>query len=140
MTELTHGSNVQGIETKAIYRPDTDEFEIITPSDTAQKFWIGNSLLHANHAVVFAQLICNNQNQGVHAFLVPIRNTKDHSLLPGIRVLDVGHKVGMNGLDNGRIWFSNVRIPRTNLLNRFGDIDPSSKQYISPIKSKGERV
>lgn len=137
MTELCHGSNVSGIETKAIYHQETDEFELLTPGDTAQKFWIGNALLHANYAVVFAQLYCHQENQGVHAFLVPLRNDKQQ-ICSGIKIVDVGHKVGLNGIDNARIWFDHVRVPRKNLLNRFADIDPKTKEYKRTVASKGD--
>ena len=56
-------------------------------------------------------------SQGVHAVLVPIR---DNSLkiLPGVLVEDMGYKMGLNGVDNAKLTFSNVRVPRENLLNR----------------------
>ena len=40
-TELGHGSNVQKLETRATYVPETDEFEIHSPSVSAHKWWIG---------------------------------------------------------------------------------------------------
>jgi len=43
MTELGHGSNVQGLETTAHYDPKTQEFIINTPTDSAQKYWIGGA-------------------------------------------------------------------------------------------------
>ena len=47
---------------------------------------------------------------GVHAFVVPLR--EDGAVLPGVRIEDCGRKMGLNGVDNGRIWFDGVRIPR----------------------------
>ena len=44
----------------------------------------------------------------------------------------------LNGVDNGRIWFNQVRVPRFNLLNKFGNIDEHG-QYSSPIKSEAKR-
>ena len=32
-------------------------------------------------------------------------------------------KMGMNGVDNGALFFDKVRVPRENLMNRFSDID-----------------
>ncbi len=136
MTETGHGSNVRQLETTATYDPASQEFIIHTPHENAGKEYIGNAL-HGKMASVFAQLITNGDNQGVHAFLVPLRNDA-HETLPGIRVEDCGYKVGLNGVDNGRIWFTNVRIPRENLLNRFGDVDAGGN-YDSPIGSLARR-
>jgi acyl-CoA oxidase len=43
--------------------------------------------------------------------------------------------VGLNGVDNGAIRFSHVRVPRTNLLDRFGSVDKSGR-YSSPLTSE----
>ena len=136
MTETGHGSNVRGLETTATYDPKTDEFIVHTPNEAAGKEYIGNAL-HGRMASVFAQLIVNGENHGVHAILVPLRDDKDN-LLEGRRVEDCGYKLGLNGVDNGRIWFTNVRVPRENLLNKFGDIDEEGN-YTSPIKNPSRR-
>lgn len=136
MTETGHGSNVRGLETTATYDPANDEFIIHSPTEAAGKEYIGNAL-HSKMASVFAQLIVNNENHGVHALLVPLRDD-NHDLLPGIRVEDCGYKLGLNGVDNGRIWFDQVRIPRLNLLNKFGDVD-SEGNYTSPIENPARR-
>ena len=39
-------------------------------------------------------------------------------------------QVGLNGVDNGSLRFTGVRIPRGNLLDRFGQVD-SRGQYTS---------
>ena len=93
-TELGHGSNVQGIETTATYRPESDEFEIHTPFLTASKWWIGGLGKAANHAVVMARLITAGKDFGPHAFVVPIRSMEDHTLLPGVMAGDIGPKFG----------------------------------------------
>ena len=59
---------------------------------------------------------------GVHALVVPIRDQAGR-VCPGVRIEDCGEKLGLNGVDNGRIWFDNVRVPREALLNRYGDVD-----------------
>lgn len=64
-----------------------------------------------------------NKNEGVHAFLVRVRN-EDGTVRPGIFIEDMGAKFGANGVDNGRLSFNKVRIPRENLLNRFSDVSP----------------
>lgn len=136
MTETGHGSNVRGIKTTATYDPDTDKIIIHTPGENDNKEYIGNAL-HATMASVFAQLIVNGKNEGVHAILVPIRNEK-HQLLEGITIEDNGYKLGLNGVDNGKIWFHQVAVPRENLLNKYGDIKEDGS-YHSPIENPNKR-
>lgn len=136
MTETGHGSNVRGLETTATYDPDTDEFIVHSPHRAAGKEYIGNAL-HGRMATVFAQLIVDGENHGVHAILVPMRDVAGN-LLPGVEVQDNGYKLGLNGVDNGRIWFDEVRVPRVNLLNRFGDVDEQGV-YHSPIENPSRR-
>ncbi|MCE7989646.1 MAG: acyl-CoA oxidase, partial [Caldilinea sp. CFX5] len=137
MTELGHGSNVRDIETTAHYDPTTEEFIIHTPGESARKEYIGNAARHGQLATVFAQLIINDHCYGVHAFLVPIRDANGQPL-PGIRIEDNGEKMGLNGVDNGRLWFDQVPIPRTALLNRFADVTPEG-DYQSPIAAEAKR-
>lgn len=137
MTELGHGSNVRDLETTAHYDPTTEEFIIHTPTESARKEYIGNAARHGQLATVFAQLTINGEAYGVHAFLVPIR-TADGAPMPGVRIADNGEKMGLNGVDNGRLWFDQVRIPRTALLNRFAEVTPEG-EYQSPIASEAKR-
>jgi len=136
MTETGHGSNVRGLKTTATYDRSTNEFIIHTPTHQDGKEYIGNAI-DSKMASVFAQLIVDGENHGVHALLVPVRD-EAHNLLPGIKIEDCGYKLGLNGVDNGRIWFDKVRIPKENLLNKFGDIDENGK-YNSPIKNPSKR-
>ncbi|WP_114424447.1 acyl-CoA dehydrogenase [Nocardioides houyundeii] len=136
MTETGHGSNVQALKTTARFDPETDEFVIDTPTESARKDYIGNAARHAELAVVFAQLEVAGTSHGVHAFVVPVR--VDGRPAPGVRIEDCGPKMGLNGVDNGRFWLDRVRIPRTNLLNRFADVSPEGV-YSSPIESANRR-
>lgn len=77
-------------------------------------------------------------DMGVHAFIVLIRDLKTHQTLPGVEIHDCGHKVGLNGVDNGALRFSSVRIPRDNLLNKFGDVSRDGK-YTSSLPTKNKR-
>lgn len=137
MSELGHGSNVRDLETTADYDPNTEKFTIRTPSESARKEWIGNAAEHGRLAVVFAQLRTRGRHHGVHAFIVPIRD-EDGRALPNVRIEDCGEKMGLNGVDNGRLWFDDVTIPRENLLDRFGSVAPDGT-YTSPIPSSGRR-
>lgn len=137
MTEIGHGSDVAAVGTTATFDPETDEFVINTPFRAATKEYLGNAALHGIAATVFAQLITNGVNHGVHCFYVPLRG-EDGKDLPGISREDDGLKGGLNGIDNGRLAFDNVRVPRTNLLNKYGDVDENGV-YTSPIDSPGRR-
>ena len=136
MTETGHGSNVRGIKTTATYDKNTDCIVIHTPGENDNKEYIGNAL-DSKMASVFAQLIVNGKNQGVHAILVPVRD-KNHELLPGIKIEDNGYKLGLNGVDNGKIWFNQVSVPRENLLNKYGSITKEGN-YHSDIKNANKR-
>lgn len=137
MTEVGHGSNVRDLETVATFDPTTDELVVHTPSPSAVKDWIGNAALHGRLATVFAQLDVDGTRHGVHALMVPIRDGNG-SPLPGVTITDCGPKVGLNGVDNGRLAFEQVRVPRANLLDRFGRIADDGT-YESPIPSAGRR-
>lgn len=137
MTETGHGSDVQAIGTTATYDPETEEFVIHTPFRGAWKEYLGNAGQHAIGATVFAQLITNGVNYGVHCFFVPIRDA-EQNFLPGVGGEDDGPKGGLNGVDNGRLHFDHVRVPRANLLNRYGDV-AADGTYSSPIASPGRR-
>ena len=136
MTETGHGSNVAAVGTVARFDPATDEFVITTPDDSARKDYIGNAARHGELAVVFAQLEVAGERHGVHAIVVPIR--VDGEPAPGVRIEDCGHKIGLNGVDNGRLWFDDVRVPRENLLDRFAQVTADG-EYTSAIESKGRR-
>jgi acyl-CoA oxidase len=140
MTETGHGSNVQALGTTATYDPATDEFVITTPDEISGKDYIGNAAAHADVGVVFAQLEVGGESHGVHAFVVPIRERVSGvaSVLPGIRIEDDGLKMGLNGVDNGRLWFDGVRVPRDNLLNRFADVTDDG-DYQSSIDNPDRR-
>lgn len=119
MTEMGHGSNVNGIITNAHYIHNKRAFIINTPHNLGTKYWIGNLGRTANKGVVFANLVINGKNFGIHVFLVNIRDCKGR-ILKGLEIGDCGHKMGFNGVDNGWCIFNNVEIPYDNLLDKFG--------------------
>ena len=137
MTEIGHGSDVQSLATTATYDPAAEEWVLDTPFRAAWKEYLGNAAIHAKAATVFARLITQGVDHGVHCFYVPVRDAEGN-LLPGVSSEDDGPKGGLNGIDNGRLAFDGVRIPRTNLLNRYGDV-AADGTYTSPIDSPGRR-
>ena len=137
MSERGHGSNVRDLQTTATYDADAGEWVIQTPTDHDHKEWIGNAAVDGTMATVFAQLVIDGEGHGVHGFLVPIRGD-DGRPARGVRIADSGHKMGLNGVDNGRLWFDNVRVPRTALLGRYASVSEDGV-YSSPIPSAGKR-
>lgn len=136
-TEIGHGSFVRGLETTATMVPPSAGapavFEVNTPSDTARKCWIGSGGQMATHAVVFAQVIApvaagsaSMRRFGIGVLLVPLRDTSNGRLLPGVTAQDLGPKMGRNGLDNGILSFSHVRVPASALLSRFMTVSPAA--------------
>ncbi|XP_059657599.1 peroxisomal acyl-coenzyme A oxidase 1-like [Cornus florida] len=135
-TELGHGSNVQGLETTATFDPKTDEFIIHSPTLTSSKWWPGGLGKVSTHAVVFARLITDGQDHGVHGFIVQLRSLDDHSPLPGITVGDIGMKFGngaYNTMDNGVLRFDHVRIPRNQMLMRVSQVSREGKYLQSNV-------
>jgi acyl-CoA oxidase len=137
MTEDGHGSDVQHLRTTATYDAEAEEFVIDTPDDDAHKMWIGNAARDGRMAAVFAQLIVGGEERGVHALLVPLRD-EDGTVLDGIRIEDCGPKLGLDGVDNGKLWFDGVRVPREALLDRYATVSPNGT-YFSEIESPTKR-
>lgn len=143
MTEIGHGSNLRNLNT--IAKKVGDKLIIDSMVAEGVKCWIGGSTT-ADYTTVFCQLYDeNNVHQGLHAVLVPLKSyvvgekTMDRSILyPGVTIQDMGSKLGLNGIDNGYIKFSNVEVPITNLLNRYGGFNEKG-DYFSTIKNKNVR-
>jgi acyl-CoA oxidase len=137
MTETGHGSNVRGIETTATYDQVIKSFVIHTPYEQAQKEYIGNAASHGQMATVFAKLIVDGKDYGVNAFLVPLRD-KQGKVAAGVTIEDCGKKMGLNGVDNGKIKFNQVVVPYDNMLDRFSSITDDGA-FNSPISSDNRR-
>lgn len=144
MTELSHGSNAAGVETTATFNEETDEFIINTPHIGATKWWIGGAAHSATHSSIYARLIVKGKDWGVKVFVVPLRDS-NHQLMPGVAIGDIGSKMGREGVDNGWIQFSSVRIPRAFMLQKYCKVSregtvtlPSLEQlsYISLLQGR----
>ena len=137
MTETGHGSDVQQLRTTCTYDPDTQTFDLHTPHEAARKDYIGNAAQDGRMAVVFAQLVTRGERHGVHAWLVPIRDERGDAM-PGVTIGDDGPKAGLLGVDNGRLSFDHVRVPRDMLLDRYGQVAEDGT-YTSSIENETRR-
>lgn len=137
LTELGYGNNAVEMETTAVFNPasgsEEAHFVINSPSTLSVKYWITNSADHAKWAVVFARLLVQGKDVGVHGFLTRIRN-EDMSQVKGVSIHDMGHKMGCNGVDNGFLNFTDVKVPITSLLNKTSNIT-SEGEFTSSIES-----
>ena len=138
LTEVGYGNNAVEMETTSTWDTNKKGFVINTPTVNSQKFWITNGAYHAHWAVVFAQTMVNNKHEGINAFLVRIRND-DLSLADGVIIDDMGHKMGVNGVDNARIQFKNVFCESDSLLDKISSIDLQTNQFICKIQKKRDR-
>ena len=135
-TEIAHGSNVRGLQTIARYMPAEDCFDVHTPSIGAVKYWPGCLGLLSTHTVLYARLVIGDVDHGIHSFLVQLRNIDTHQALPGIEVGDIGVKMSTNDNDNGYLRFDHVKIPRTNMLMKYSQVDPSGAYHKSEGPSR----
>ena len=86
---------------------------------------------------VFAQLTVDGKWQGPHVFVVRLRDNNSQ-LTPGVKILDNGPKMGLNGVDNGQIWFDHVKVPRDALLDKYASVSADGV-YSSSIESVSQR-
>ncbi len=77
-------------------------------------------------------------NEGLHGFLVPIRDRKTMQPMPGVKVWDMGYKIGLNGIDNAALHFDNVRVPRDALLDATSQVTPEGK-FTSSVEDSSAR-
>uniref|UniRef100_A0A1B6FYF3 Acyl-CoA oxidase/dehydrogenase middle domain-containing protein n=1 Tax=Cuerna arida TaxID=1464854 RepID=A0A1B6FYF3_9HEMI len=139
LTEVAHGTDAKRMRTTATYDPRTKEFILHSEDFESAKCWIGNLGQGATHATVFAQLVTpDGKRQGLHAFVAPIRDPNTFLAYPGVLVGDMGEKIGLNGMDNGFCMFNQYRIPRENLLSKYGEVSEDG-QYYSMIKDPNKR-
>ena len=104
------------------------------------QWWPGTLGKVANHALVYANLILDGKELGVHIFMVQIRD-ENHRPLPGafvnlwllvvgqlviltcvligptgIELGDLGPKLGDGANDTGFMRLENIRVPREHML------------------------
>ncbi|XP_045447119.1 probable peroxisomal acyl-coenzyme A oxidase 1 [Melitaea cinxia] len=135
-TELGHGTFIRGLETTATYDADTKEFVLHSPTLSSYKWWPGGLGHVANYCILVAQLYTKGKCHGVHLFIVQIRDEDTHEPLPGIKVGEIGPKLGFNSVNNGFVGFNNVRIPRNQMLMRNSQVLEDGTY----VKSKNDKL
>jgi acyl-CoA oxidase len=62
--------------------------------------------------------------------------------MPGVSIIDMGFKMGQNGVDNAALKFEKVRVPREALMNKYSDVDENGKftSQIDKIPSRFFKV
>src|SRR5690606_11247229 len=114
MTEIGHGSDVASTGATATYDPETGELVLHTPLRAAWRNCRGYAALRGRGAVAVAPRIPPGVTPGVHALDPPIREVgpdgRAGALLPGVASEDAGLKGGVNGIDNGRRAYDDVRL------------------------------
>ncbi|WP_328401057.1 acyl-CoA dehydrogenase family protein [Nocardia sp. NBC_00403] len=140
LTEVGHGSDLNNLETTAVYDPaDGGGYILNTPTKTAIKRMPTTAPPPlegvARFGIVFARLIVDGADRGAYPFLVWMADA-DGQMRPGItvRLLPVKPDLGM---DNALTSFNNVRLSRGSQLSHTGTrIDDG--QLISPIPADNQ--
>lgn len=86
----------------------------------------------ANFCIVVANLFIDDVYKDLALFLVQLRDEETHMPLPGIDVGDVGKKMGFAAANNGYLGLKNVRIPRTQMLMRYAQVQRDGTFTKSP--------
>jgi acyl-CoA oxidase len=134
LTEVFAGVN-SGlvVNTTCTWHPDKQQFCLHCPDRGAYKNWISQGLV-ADMCCAVADLRVGGKSFGPHAFLMELR--RNGELVDGVQMGDMGEKTIGNDLDNAWISFSDVWLPKSALLSRFGDIEGDS--YVQ--RQKGIRT
>uniref|UniRef100_A0A2S2PYQ1 Putative peroxisomal acyl-coenzyme A oxidase 1 n=1 Tax=Sipha flava TaxID=143950 RepID=A0A2S2PYQ1_9HEMI len=131
-TELGHGTFIRGLETTCTYDPATEHFILNSPTLTSYKWWPGGLGHSCNYAIVLAQLYTQGINQGIHPFIVQLRDSETWMPMPGIKIGEIGSKMGMNSANNGYLAFDNVRLPRMHMLMKNSKVHKDGTYEKSP--------
>ena len=138
MTETGHGSNVQALRHDRDLRPGREEF--VDPHARRRRAQGLHRQRRARRAHGRRLRAADRRRRGARraraARADPRRGRQRRCA--GVRIEDCGAKLGLNGVDNGRIWFDHVRVPRENLLDRYAQVAEDGT-YFSPIENPTKR-
>lgn len=70
-----------------------------------------------------AQLYTKGECHGTHLFMVQIRDMETHMPLAGIKVGEIGPRMGFSSGDNGFLGFNHFRIPKENMLMKHAKVE-----------------
>ncbi len=102
-----------GVTTRATFDRRLNSFQLNSPTAGASKFSVP---LDVDVAIVFARLVVDAVDKGIHAFLVPVR-LPDKAVAPGVRFGEMAVSGGAPpGLRCGWLRFYDMPLPRSELL------------------------
>ena len=119
------------VGTKITWDNDSQDFLLESLGDGANKNWISQGLV-GDKAVVLADLHVEGKSVGPHAFVMNLR--ENGALVDNVSLEDMGGKTVGNDLDNARIHFNNVRLPKSAMLNKYADVDETTGKYVQKIE------
>jgi alkylation response protein AidB-like acyl-CoA dehydrogenase len=109
-SEPNAGSDLAALQTRA--EADGDEYVI-----NGQKIWTSNAL-HADKMFgLFRTSTEDKKHRGITMLLVDLRNP-DGSFAPGVEIRPLKQMSGAS--DFGEVFFTDVRVPRTNIIGKEG--------------------
>ena len=136
-TELGHGNNVGGLETRAVYDAERREFVLSSPTPESSKFMPNTGHPVPKLAVVMARLIVGNSDHGVFPFVVRLRG-RDGAACPGVSIARLTEKPGY-ALDNAVTRFDAVRVPKDHLLTGHDSVLHDDGRFESRFPSHRQR-
>jgi acyl-CoA oxidase len=122
---------VRGLQTSATYDEKMYDGEggwnVHTPSLEGMKWWPGGLAKSCNCVILMARVVIHGKDYGPHPFFFQVRDFLTHASLAGVELRDIGAKMGYNGMDNGGMRITNVKIPRRHLLGKYVQVSKSGE-------------
>jgi len=117
LTEVGHGLDIGNIETTATRVPDG--YILHTPHGAAAKFMPPTGPFAPKIAAVFAKLIIDNKDLGIHPFLV--KTSDEQGMCKGITSTLLPPRSGTSPLDYSITTFNRVKLPLSAFLGKSED-------------------